>query len=338
MSLLHNGRLFFSDFARTSPPMIDITVQNFEAEVIAASMHTPVLVDFWAPWCGPCKTLGPLLEKLEAEYAGRFKLVKIDSDQEQQLAAAFGIRSIPTCILLKNGQPVDGFTGALPEGQLRQFLDQHVPGEGALQAETEASEAEALLEAGDTEAAAAKLADALAQDPGNDDLRADYARLLIATGAFEEAAALLDEPLKREPRPLRFDALRRWLDALEFVQRDERGDWAIEQFDARIAENKRDFDTRFAKAQALMAEGQWTAAMDELLEIIMRDRKWNDESARKTYVAILELLTPPPPKPGAGAEGKSAGGIELTGKAAAQEDPQAALLSGYRRKLSMALN
>ncbi|MCB2025672.1 MAG: thioredoxin [Ottowia sp.] len=318
--------------------MIDVTVQNFEAEVIAASMQTPVLVDFWATWCGPCKSLGPVLEQLEAEYDGRFKLAKIDSDKEQELAAAFGIRSIPTCILMKNGQPVDGFAGALPAGQVRQFLDKHVPSEGAVAAEAEVDEAEALLESGDTDAALKKLADALAQDPANDDARYDYVRLLIATGAYEEAAATLEEPLAREPRPLRFDALRRWLDAMEFVEKDERGNWPVEQFDAKIAENKRDFDTRFAKAQALMAEGQWAASMDELLEIVMRDKAWNDQAARKTYVAILELLTPPPQRAGAATPGKSAGGIELTGKASAQEDPQAALLSSYRRKLSMALN
>jgi len=318
--------------------MIDVTVQNFETEVIAASMQTPVLVDFWASRCGPCKTLGPILEQLEAEYAGRFKLVKIDSDQQQELAAAFGICSIPTCILLKNGQPVDGFMGAVPAGQVRQFLDKHVPSEGALAAEAEVDEAGALLESGDTAAALAKLADALAQNPASDDARYDYARLLIATGALPEAAATLDEPLKREPRPLRFDALRRWLDAMLFVQNDARGHWAPAQFDAQIAENKRDFDTRFAKAQTLMAASQWTASMDELLEIILRDKKWNDEAARKTCVAILELLTPPPQRASAAAPGKTAGGIELTGKAAAQEDPQAALLSSYRRKLSMALN
>ena len=321
--------------------MIDATLQNFEAEVIAASMQTPVLLDIWAEWCGPCKQLGPVLEQLEAEYDGRFILAKLDADKVPevagQLSQMLGVRSIPLCVMFVGGQPVDAFVGAQPAAQIRQFLDKHVPSEGALAAEAELDEAGALLESGDTDAALAKLADALAQDPGNDDARADYARLLIATGAFEEAAATLEEPLRREPLPLRFDALRRWLDAMEFVQQDERGNWPIEQFDAAIATNKRDFDTRFAKAQVLMAEGQWTASMDELLEIIMRDKKWNDEAARKTYVAILELLTPPPPK-AAAAAGEKAGGIELTGKAAMQEDPQAALLSSYRRKLSMALN
>ncbi|MDO5626392.1 MAG: tetratricopeptide repeat protein [Pseudomonadota bacterium] len=321
--------------------MIDVTLQNFEAEVLAASMTTPVLLDVWAEWCGPCKQLGPVLEQLEAEYAGRFKLAKLDADKVPQIAGQLsqmvGSRSIPLCVLFVGGQPVDAFVGAQPPAQIRQLLDKHVPSEGALAAEEEVSEAEALLQSGDTEAALAKLADALAQDPANDDARADYVRLLLATGAYEEAAATLEEPLRREPRPLRFDALRRWLDAMEFVEKSERGNWPIPQFDEEIAKNKRDFDTRFQKAQVLMAEGQWPQAMDELLEIIMRDRKWNDEAARKTYVGILELLTPPPQKAVA-ADGKSAGGIELTGKTAMQQDPQAELLSSYRRKLSMALN
>ena len=323
--------------------MIDVNLQNFQDEVLAASMNVPVLLDVWAEWCGPCKQLGPALEQLEAEYGGRFKLAKLDADKVPEIAGQLsqmvGTRSIPLCLMFVQGQPVDAFVGAQPPATIRQFLDKHVPSEGALAAEEEVSEAEALLESGDTNAALAKLADALAQDPANDDARFDYARLLIATGAYEEAAAALDEPLRREPRPLRFDALRRWLDAREFVERDERGDWPLERFDAQIAENKRDFDTRFAKAQVLMAEGGWTAAMDELLEIVMRDRAWNDEAARKSYVAILELLTPPPARPGA-QPGQSAGGIELTGKAAAaqQQDPRTELVSSYRRKLSMALN
>lgn len=151
--------------------MIDVNIQNFETEVIAASMEIPS-VDFWY-LRGPCKSLGPILEKLEVDYAGRFKLVKINSDDEQQLAAAFGIKSIPTCILLKNGQPVDGFAGALPEGKLRAFLDKHVPSADALEAEAEAAEAGALMASGDTEAALAKLAEALAANPANDDVRYD---------------------------------------------------------------------------------------------------------------------------------------------------------------------
>lgn len=318
--------------------MIDVTLQNFEAEVIAASMETPVLVDFWAPWCAPCKSLGPILEQLEVEFAGRFKLVKIDSDQEQQLAQAFGIQSIPTCVLLVGGKPVDGFMGAMPAGKVREFLNKNVPSEEEIAAEIDTEEAEALIEQGNPAAALEKLGEALAINPANDDARFDYVKLLVQHGQLAPAQAALAPTLTRIPVSLRFTALSQWINALEFAANYQDLKGAIAQFDSKIAENKRDFDSRFAKARVLMARNEWTAALDELLEIILRDKKWGDEAPRKAVVAILELLTPPPPKAGAAAVGKTAGGIELMGKSAVQEDPQAALVSTYRRRLSMMLN
>jgi putative thioredoxin len=278
------------------------------------------------------------LEKVEVAYEGRFKLVKIDSDQEQQLAAAFGIKSIPTCVLLKNGQPVDGFMGAVPEGKLREFLDKHVPGENEVLAATDVQEAEALMESGDLETAQAKLLEALEANPENDNARFDLVKLLISMGQLEAAGTVLQHCLSQIPLKLRFEALKIWLDALAFVTTDPMGQWPLEKFDELIAANKRDFDTRFAKARVLLASDDWTGAMDELLEIIMRDKKWNDEAARKTMVGLLELLTPVAPKGGADHTGKTAGGIELMGKSAIQQDPQAAMVSSYRRKLSMMLN
>ncbi|WP_271008140.1 tetratricopeptide repeat protein [Paucibacter sp. B51] len=316
--------------------MIDITLQNFEAELIQGSMQQPVLLDIWAPWCGPCKSLGPVLEKLEVAYAGRFKLAKLNSDEvpeiASQLSQMFGVRSIPFCVMFAGGQPVDGFVGAIPEAQIREFLDKHVPSGEMLEAQEEVAEAEGLMAEGDLESALVKLQAAVETDPANEQARFDYVRALLeldllkeAQAAFAPVAAKAADTLTPHPR---FAALGLWLQACE---RTAAG-LDIGALQAAIATNKRDFEARYALAQGLMANQSFTEAMDELLEIIMRDKAWNGELARKTYVAILELLSKPAPKPAAN-EPKSA--LELAGRAVVP--PSDPLIDQYRRKLSMAL-
>ena len=291
--------------------MIDVTVENFETEVIAASQGVPVLVDFWAPWCGPCKSLGPVLEKLEADYEGRFKLVKIDSDQEQQLAAAFGIRSIPTCVLLMNGQPVDGFMGALPEGQVRAFLDKHVP-EAAEAGPEVVEEAEPAPVEETPDALLEKLQEAVVTDPANDEARFDYVKLLMSLGRSDDAKVAFAPVIAKAALDRRLDALQRWMKADDFAQGAD-----MAALDAAIAGDRRDFASRFGRAQVLMAGQSWTGAMDELLEILMRDKSWSEDLARKTYIAILEIIQPPVVKVADG-----------------QVPPEDPVVASYRRRLS----
>ena len=292
--------------------MIDVTIANFQEEVIDASMTTPVLVDFWAPWCGPCKSLGPLLEKVELAYAGRFKLVKIDSDQEQQLGEAFGIRSIPTCILLMNGQPVDGFTGALPEGKIKEFLDKHLP-----PAPEEAPPEEEVMLDNAPEAVLERLQQAVATNPLDDNARFDYVKHLLSLGREDDAKVACAPVIAQTATVRRFDSLKRWMDALDFVAGQADAASAEAGFDSRIVANKRDFDARFDKARGLMAGQRWTDALDELLEILMRDKAWNDGLARKTYIAVLDIMEAPKPKVADG-----------------QIPPEDKAVASYRRRLS----
>jgi putative thioredoxin len=257
--------------------------------------------------------IGPILEKLETEYAGRFKLVKIDSEQEQQLAAAFGIRSIPTCILLMNGQPVDGFMGAVPEGQVRQFLDKHLPPADAVEEEDLPPEDTPL----DAQAQLEKLQHAVATNPADDDARFQYVQALLLAGRIDEAKAAFAPAASKTAGVRRLDSLQRMIEAGEFAARQGGLAQAVAGLDARIAANKRDFEARFDKARVLAGQRHWTEAMDELLEILMRDKSWNEDAARKTYIAILDLIEPPKPKV---AEG--------------QIPPDDPTVATYRRRLS----
>jgi len=280
--------------------MIDITLENFQAELIEGSVATPVLLDIWAEWCGPCKQLGPVLEKLETEYAGRFTLAKLDADKvpqiSQQLSQMFGVRSIPFCVLFKGGQPVDGFVGAIPAEKIREFLGKHVPDADEAEAlENEEAAQEALAE-GDTEGALEKLQHAVATDPANDDARFDYVKLLLQQGRTDDAKVAFAPVIAKAPAVRRFDAVQRWMDALDFAAPATGAAPTIADAESRIAANKRDFQARFDRARLLMAAQRWTEAMDELLDILMRDKNWNEELARKTYIAILDIIEPPKPK------------------------------------------
>lgn len=295
--------------------MKNITIENFDQEVVAASMNTPVLVDFWAPWCGPCKTIGPILEKLEADYQGRFLLAKINSDEEQELSQAFGIRSIPTCVLMINGKPVDGFQGALPESQLKAFLDKHLPAssdEAIVEEDLEPAE-EVLSEAEILE----KMRLAVTTDPSDEKARFAYLKRALQMGEFAGAKNYFEPVAKMVGLSAPLEAIGRWLDAIDIALAIPEQQQEFTALENLINTNKRDFDARFKRAQLLVAHQQFVPAMDELLEILMRNKEWNDGLARKWYVSILEIIEPPKVE------------VEI-GKI----PPQDPIVATYRRRLS----
>ena len=277
-----------------------------------------------------------MLEKVEAAYQGRFKLTKVNADEQGeisgQLSEMFGVRSIPFCVMFKEGQPVDGFVGALPEAQICEFLDKHVAPASDIAAE-ETDEAPAPQAEDDPASALEKLRAAVAANPADDAARSDCLRALLSQGLITEARRVFDPVAHQVVPDARLTACGHWLAALEAMP------VSTDVLTAAVATNKRDFEARFKLAQSHFAAQRWTQAMDELLEIVMRDKEWNAQLARKTFVAILELMTKPvakvakPSKPEATAASK--GTLELAGKI--NITPADPVVDAYRRKLSMAL-
>jgi putative thioredoxin len=264
----------------------DTTLQSFQADVIDASMQVPVLVDFWAPWCGPCKSLGPMLEKLEQAYGGRFKLVKIDTDAEQQLAQHFRIKSIPTVYAFVGGQPVDQFQGALPEGKLREFIDRLMPNPSDIELE----QAGAALDRGDEAAATEHAKKAIALDPSNDSARLLYAQLLL--GAGEPAAAqgqldALSAAAKADPQVAAL--MQQVADAADASKPP-----VPHELLDRVAAHPTDLTTRLELAEYWIEYKEWESAFEQLLEIVLRDRAFQEDIGRRRMVQVFELAAAQP--------------------------------------------
>jgi putative thioredoxin len=268
--------------------MIDSTQQRFIADVVEASHEVPVVVDFWAPWCGPCRTLGPMLEKLERAYEGRFRLVKVDSDQNPELSATLGVRSIPYVIAFVGGKPVNAFVGALPESELRGFIDKVLPDP----AEIQRLKAARLASLGDIAGAVSSLRAALALDPESDTARVDLARLLLdqatATGESKllaEAAEVLAKVSRRMRDDPALASLRTRLGALErSAQLPARG-----ELDARIAANATDLQARTDLADRLLAERRFEEALEQLAFVVEHDRAFGDDAARRKMLAVFDM-------------------------------------------------
>ncbi len=267
----------------------DSDTANFARDVIEASQEVPVIVDFWAPWCGPCKTLGPTIEKAVKAAGGQVKLVKINVDENQQLAQQLRVQSIPAVFAFKGGQPVDGFVGAQPESQINAFIQRLTGDAGPSPIERAVAQGEAALAAGDIQGAADIFGQVLRADGENAKAVAGLCHCLIESGDLEEARAMLDGlegKLAGDP------AVQSARAALELAAQSEDaadpGEMA--EFRARIEADGNDHEARMELSKALLAAGQREEAVDELLESIRRDRAWNDEAARKQLLTLFEAF------------------------------------------------
>ena len=266
----------------------DTTTQAFAADVIDESRHQPVLVDFWAPWCGPCRTLSPIIEKAVRDARGAVRLVKMNIDDHPAVAGQLGIQSIPAVFAFVNGQPVDGFVGALPESQVKAFIERLAGAAGPSEDELLVEEGDALLAAGDVTHAAERFAAALRHAPQSVAAIAGLARCHLARGGIDAARqtlAALPESAAGDP------AVAGVLAQIDLAaQTAGLGDPTV--LAARIAADPKDHQARFDLALILNAGGDRAGATDRLLEIIAKDRSWNDEKARKQLVQFFEAWGP----------------------------------------------
>jgi len=266
----------------------ETTTQGFMKDVIEESKRQPVLIDFWAPWCGPCKQLTPILEKVVKGAKGKVKLVKMNIDEHPAIPGQMGIQSIPAVIAFVNGQPADGFMGALPEGQVNAFIERLTKGAVAGETKDLLAEADAALAAGDTQGAAAVYSEILAEDKANVPALAGLARAYVATKQFEKAKQILTQVPELKRNDAAVAAARAALEVAE--QANSVG--PIGELEQKVQANPLDHQARFDLAVALNAAGKRPEAVEQLMEIVKRDRKWNDDGARKQLVQFFDAWGP----------------------------------------------